>query len=132
MKKYQVSVNGKQYVVEVEELAEGAQPVATGRQQEQNGVQPRPAAPQTAAREVAQGTAEGIEVKAPLSGQIMRILVKPGDEVTRGQVLLTIEALKLENEIVSPVDGVVTGVFTEQGAVADTGTVLVTVKERED
>jgi biotin carboxyl carrier protein len=131
LKRYQVSVNGKQFVVEVQELAGNGQLSVVDLSDEQDGAQPAPPvaqeAPQTAIAD--QGIADGVEVKAPLTGQVLRVLVKPGDEVTRGQVLLTIEALKLENEIVSPVAGVVTGVFAQEGTVANTGTVLVTVKE---
>lgn len=143
MRRYQVSVNGKQFVVQIEEMGEGPS--------ERNGAKtasaaseakPAPAvtdrsAPPPAAAATPAGpselpeTAEGHVIKAPLRGQILRLAVKPGDEVKRGQVLLTIEALKLENEIVSPVTGVVTGVFTQPGAMVEAGTVLVTVTDKE-
>lgn len=127
MKRYQVNVNGKQYVVEVQEFADNGQ---LSVPESRIGTQPTAPTAQGAPKKASadQGVAEGVEVKAPLTGQVLRVLVKPGDEVTRGQVLLTIEALKLENEIVSPVAGVVTGVFAQEGTVANTGAVLVTVK----
>lgn len=84
--------------------------------------------PAGSANTVAQGVAEGYEVKAPLRGQIRQVAVKPGDVVKQGQVLCTIEALKLENELSSPVAGTVTGVFIQAGANVNTGTVLITIR----
>jgi len=133
LKRYQVSVNGKQFVVEVEELADNQQvSVSVGQPTEQQSApSAAPAAEQQApqAAPVDQGVADGAEVKAPLTGKVLRVFVKPGDEVKTGDVLLTIEALKLENEIVSPVAGVVTGVFTQVGETVETGKLLATVKE---
>ena len=132
MRKFQVNVNGKQYVVEVEEMAAGASnatPVAAASTSP--AAAPYAATPASSAsvNGAATGTAEGREVKAPLRGQILRVDVAVGDRVTRNQVLLTIEALKLENEIVSPVDGVVSGVFANANTTAEVGDTLVTIKE---
>lgn len=136
MRKFQVNVNGKTYVVEVEELTEGAAPTAAAASAApapQVEVKETPAGPKAEAQPPvppqAQGVAEGHEVKAPLRGQIVQVLVKPGDQVKQGQVLLTIEALKLENELVAPIAGTVTGVFTQPGASVEAGAVLVTIKE---
>lgn len=125
MRKFQVNVNGKQYIVEVEELEAGASSVPAAT----SAAAPTVAAAAPAAAPAATGTAEGREVKAPLRGQILRVDVAVGDRVTRNQVLLTIEALKLENEIVSPVDGVVSGVFAAANTTAEVGDTLVTIKE---
>ncbi|MGI6083453.1 MAG: biotin/lipoyl-containing protein [Limnochordia bacterium] len=129
MKRYQVSVNGKQFVVEVEELADDQQVSVSAAPQSSPSVSPAAGQPAPQAAPVEQGVADGVEVNAPLTGKVLRVLVKPGDEVKTGDVLLTIEALKLENEIVSPVAGVVTGVFAQEGNVVETGKLLVTVKE---
>jgi biotin carboxyl carrier protein len=128
LRKFQVSVNGTKYVVEVEELSE-AQSVTPAAA---TPAAPQPvaaSAPEAPTAPVAQGVAEGVEIKAPLRGQIMSVLVKVGDKVAKNQLLCTIEALKLENEISSPVAGTVTGVFTHVGHAANTGDVLMTIKE---
>ncbi len=125
LKKFRVSVNGKEFVVEVEELAgsQAGQVAAAAESPVQSAAQPAPAPAYNA------GSAEGREIKAPLRGQTMRVEVQQGTRVNRGQLLLTIEALKLENEIVSPVGGTVTGIFTKPGALVETGDVLMTIKE---
>lgn len=146
MRRFQVSVNGKQYVVEVEELANDTAGQDGARARPRAAAKPaplraaadapapamRPAAdPGSEALQTVQGEAEGQAIKAPLRGQILRVIVQPGDKVQRGQVLLTIEALKLENEIPSPVTGVVTGVFAQPGSMVEAGATLVTVLEQE-
>lgn len=54
-------------------------------------------------------------INAPMPGNIMNVLVKAGDSVTKGQVLLVLEAMKMENEIMSPRDGVIAGVHVNKG-----------------
>lgn len=126
LKKYQVNVNGKQYVVEIQEMNGAA--VNSTRTSPATTITEKPAAaPEFTADNTS--NAEGHPVKAPLRGQILRVDIKPGDQVQLGQVILTIEALKLENEIVAPVSGTVTGVFVQQGSTAEVGDVLATIKE---
>lgn len=67
-------------------------------------------------------------VEAPLRGTILNILVKEGAQVKEGDVLLTLEALKLENEIVSPIDGVVAQILVQQGDSVEPGQILVTLR----
>ena len=64
-------------------------------------------------------------VVAPLSGAVARILVAEGDEITEGQVLLVLEAMKMETEITAPRDGVVTSVLVEKGTAVQGGEGLI-------
>lgn len=116
MRKFLINVNGKAYEVDVEEIKDGVVP------------QPMVAAPVAAAPAPAAAPAgEGEKVEAPMPGNIMKINVKVGDTVAEGDVLIVLEAMKMENDIVSPKAGKVTSVTVQQGATVDTGDVLVTI-----
>ncbi len=120
MKTYNITVNGVTYVVDVEEVGAGvAAPVAA----------PAPkAAPAPAAAPKAAGGAQGATaVKAPMPGNIMKVNVKPGAAVKKGDVLIVLEAMKMENDICAPADGTVASVEVAQGATVETDAVLVTL-----
>lgn len=113
MEKYRVTIEGRTYEVIVEAVGNESiseEPVSKEQPSE---------APVLEAK-------SGTPVTAPLSGVILSVKVKPGDVVRRGQVLLTLEALKLENEIVAPVDGKVIEV-TVEGRSVETGEVLAVI-----
>ena len=71
--------------------------------------------------------AAGEQVRAPMPGNILRVDVKQGDAVKAGQVLVILEAMKMENEIVAPKDGTVAQVVTKVGDKVDTGAALVVI-----
>ena len=100
MKKYRVTVNGTVYEVELEELT-GSAPVSA------------PAAP-----------AAGEQICAPMPGNILAVNVTAGQAVKKGDVLMVLEAMKMENEIMCPRDGVVASVNTSKGASVESGTLL--------
>lgn len=113
MKKYKVIANGVEYEVLIELLSDDAAPSA----------QPAPA--QTAAAEPAKPVPAGEgSIKAPLTGSITTINVKAGDAVKKGQVLMILEAMKMENEILAPADGKVVSVSVSTGKQVDAGDVL--------
>ncbi len=117
MKKYRVNVNGTVYEVELEEMTgAAAAPVAAA---------PAPAAP---AAPVAAAPAGGEKVTAPMPGNILSVNVAAGDSVKRGQVLLILEAMKMENEIMSPCDGVVASVHTSKGSAVESGALLCVIQ----
>lgn len=121
MKSYRVSVNGKTYEVVVEETSNsGMAQVAAAPQVETKAVNADPS-PTVNKGPVTDGT----PVSAPLSGSILAIKVKPGESVKTGQVLLTLEALKMENEIVAPSAGTVKEVCVQTGAMVNAGDILV-------
>ena len=114
MKKYRVTVNGTAYEIELEELT-GAAPAADA-----------PAAPAPAP--AAAAPAGGEQVTSPMPGTILSVNVAAGDAVKRGQVLMILEAMKMENEIMCPCDGKVATVNTSKGASVESGTLLCVIQ----
>ena len=124
MKNYRVTVNGVAYDVTVEEISAGTAPVATPTP----AAAPAPvAAPAPKAAPAPAGNAGANAVKAPMPGTVVKINVKAGDAVKKGDVLCVLEAMKMENDIMAPADGVVASVEISQGASVATDAVLVTL-----
>ena len=116
IKIFNVKVNGKQYAVEVEEVSSSGTAVAA------------PVAAQPVQAPAAAPVAAGANtVKAPMPGTILKINVKAGDAVKRGDVLCVLEAMKMENDIKAANDGVVSAVHVSQGASVNTGDALVSL-----
>ena len=113
MKKYRVNVNGTAYEVESEEMAGAA-------------VAAPVAAPAAAPAPAASGAGESIN--APMPGNILSVNVAAGDTVKKGQVLMVLEAMKMENEIMAPRDGKVTAVAVAKGAAVESGALLCTIQ----
>ena len=126
MKNYKVNVNGTEYKVSIELISEteAAAPVAAA---------PAPAAPvaeaaPAPAAPAATAPAGGEKVNAPMPGTILSVNVKVGDAVKKGQVLVILEAMKMENEIMAPVDGTVTFVGVNQGATVESGSAICAIE----
>ena len=119
MKRYTITVNSTQYDVTVEEADASQAPVAAAPA-------PKKAAPakKAAAPAGAQGNAT---VNAPMNGTIVDVKVKVGDKVTNGTVIAVLEAMKMENDIVSDKDGVVASVNVNKGDAVETGAVVATL-----
>ena len=115
MKKYRVTVNGTAYEIELEELT-GAAPAAA------------PAAATAPAPAAAAAPAGGEQVISPMPGTILSVNVAAGDAVKRGQVLMILEAMKMENEIMCPCDGKVASVNTSKGSSVESGTLLCVIQ----
>ncbi len=113
MKKYRVHVNGRAYEVAVEEI-EGALSAAVS-------------APQPAAPPAASVPAGADVIASPMPGKVLSIKVKPGQEVREGELLLMLEAMKMENEILCGRAGRVLDVKVAEGAYVDTGDALVVI-----
>lgn len=133
MRKFNVVVNGVAYDVEIEEVggAVASAPVAAPVAAPAAPVAAAPAAPKAApaapAAPKAQGKAGSVAIKAPMPGTILKINVKVGDSVKAGDVVCVLEAMKMENDICAPQDGVVSSVEVAQGASVATDAVLVTL-----
>ena len=123
MKNYRVTVNGVAYDVVVEELNGSAVPAPVAAAP----VAAPKAAPAPAAAPKASGNAGAIAVKAPMPGTLIKVNVKVGDAVKKGDVLCVLEAMKMENDIMAPADGVVASVEAAKGASVATDAVLVTL-----
>lgn len=125
MKNYTITVNGTPYSVTVEDANGSAAPVAAA---------PAPAAapasapaPAPAAAPAAPATAGSVSVDAPMPGNILDIKVSNGASVKAGDVLLILEAMKMENEIVAPQDGTVASVNVNKGDTVEAGQTLVSL-----
>lgn len=127
MKMFRVVVNGNEYKVAIEELAEEGTPQPSGNKAAPAA--PRPAQPQPAAKPkpVAKTApaAGGGAIVAPMPGTVLRVEVNSGDNVVKGQTLLVLEAMKMENEIMAPADGVIKEVNVTQGVSVNAGDILI-------
>lgn len=131
MRKFNITVNGKAYEVEVEEIG-GVESVPVSRPAaapRAAAPAPKPAAAPTpkpaAASAPAEVPAGGQTITAPMPGTILDIKVNPGDIVSNGDVLLILEAMKMENEIMAPAGGKVISVNVPKGASVNAGDVLI-------
>ncbi len=132
MKNYRITVNGVAYDVTVEEMGATAPAVAPAPVAAPAPVvAPTPAAAPAAAPAATPAPAAvpagGEPVKAPMPGTIVRVNVKVGDAVKKGDVLVVLEAMKMENDICAPTDGTVAAVAVSQGASVAADEVLVTL-----
>lgn len=141
MRRFRIKVDDKVFEVEVEEILGGDVPA--GNESPSTGVSanpatlppaqpvrvpvPRPSVP-PARKEASVQTAAKTNVpagpgvmKAPIPGSVSEVKVKPGEAVKRGQVLLLLEAMKMQNEIMAPSDGVVEEIYVSQGQTVNTG-----------
>ena len=131
MKKFNITVNGVSYEVEVEEIKDGAAAAPVARPAAPAAApQPKPAAKPASkpAAPAAAAPAGANTVTSPMPGNIWKVLVKEGEQVKEGQVLLILEAMKMENEIMAPVSGVVAGIHVSEGASVSGGDLLVSLK----
>lgn len=120
MKNYRITVNGTSYDVSVEELSGGAAPVAAP-------VAAAPVAAPAAAPAPAAGGAGSIKVSSPMPGKILAVKANVGDSVKKGQVILILEAMKMENEVVAPEDGTIASIDVTVGASVESGDTLATL-----
>jgi glutaconyl-CoA decarboxylase len=134
-KKYRITIEGKAYEVEVEDIGQGA-PVQLSSpvQVVAPAAAPAPAAtaapapsaaPAAAAAPLKTDAVSGEALPAPMPGTILSVVVKAGQSVRKGEVLVILEAMKMENEIVAHHDGVIAGVYVQKGSVVNAGDPLV-------
>ena len=113
MKIYKIKVNGKSYRVELEAIEQvDSAPLEEKRKQESKKL----------------NNSGAKEVVSPIQGQVTNIKVKPGDKVQKGDVLLIIEAMKLENEVVSPFEGQVSEILVTKGQNVKANDVVITIE----
>ena len=118
MKNYTITVNGNVYDVTVEEGTGSTAGAA-------KAAAPKAAAPKAAPKAAAPAGAQGaVKVNAPMPGKILKVNVNAGAAVKKGDVLLVLEAMKMENEICAPQDGTVATVECAAGDSVESGKVL--------
>ena len=127
MKKYTITVNGTAYEVEVEEAGVVASaPKAAPKAAPAPAAAPAPkAAPAPAPKAAAPVAAGATTFSAPLPGKVLSVNVKGVDAVKSGDVLLILEAMKMQNEIMAPADGTVSDVRVSAGQTVATGDVMI-------
>ena len=122
MKNYTITVNGNVYEVTVEEGA------STGAAPASRAAAPAPkAAPKAAAPAPAAGAQGSVAVTAPMPGKILGIKAEPGKTVAKGEAIIVLEAMKMENEIVAPADGTIASINVSVGASVEAGATLATL-----
>ena len=130
MRKFNITVNGVSYEVEVEEVGAGFAAPVTAAPVAAAPVAPVAAAPVAAAPAAAPKAAapapvaNGLKVASPMPGTILDVKVSVGAAVKKGDILMILEAMKMENEIVAPEDGTVAQVNVQKGASVNSGDVL--------
>ena len=129
--KYKITLNGRTYEVEVEagkamllDEYEAIAPSAPAAPVAAPAAAPVAAAPVAAAPAV---TGAGDPVNAPMPGTILKVNVQNGQAVKEGDVLVVLEAMKMENEILAPKAGTVTQVLVSKGSSVDTGAPMVVI-----
>ncbi len=116
MNKYKVNVNGTDYEITIE-LMDANAPVSAPAAAPAPATAPAAPAPAGA----------GEQVTCPMPGSILAVNVNVGDTVSEGQVLMVLEAMKMENEIMAPCAGKITSVSVTKGATVESGTLLCTI-----
>lgn len=123
MKKYEIEIDNEVYRVAVRELDADADMKKEEKTENQTNKEQTPNAPTPPPTESVAGT----EIKAPMAGTIVNVKVEAGQNVTEGEVLLVLEAMKMENEIVAPADGVIGEVFVNANDSVESDQLLLTL-----
>ena len=123
MKKYKVNVNGTAYEITLEVVDEKDVPATAPAAPAAPVAAPAPAA--APAPVAAAPVAGGETVTSPMPGTILAVNVTNGQAVKKGDVLVVLEAMKMENEIMAPKSGTVSQVLVQKGSTVDTGATLV-------
>ncbi|VHC60110.1 biotin/lipoyl-containing protein [Streptococcus pyogenes] len=114
MKRYEVAVNGQVYEVSLRELADGETVEVS-----------QLAAPATEKEMNANAAGGGLQVKAPMSGTVLSIFATEGKAVKKGEAVLVLEAMKMENEILAPADGLVSKIHVVANQTVESEQVLI-------
>lgn len=142
MKKYNITVNGKKYEVEVEETDQHLKtpaPAVDSKLASMSVDRPVAAEPKSSSSPAPVRTADpvnptdmsasegSVKVTSPMPGTILKVNVSVGQKVSKGDVLCVLEAMKMENDIVSPDDGTVAGMSVSKGSSVNAGDLLVSL-----
>ncbi len=125
MKNYRITVNGNVYDVAVEELSGEEATVSMPAPKKAPVSVPKPAAAPAAAP--AAGGKGSVVISAPMPGKILGVKASVGQSVKKGEVLLILEAMKMENEIVATQDGTVASIDVQVGSQVESGDTLATL-----
>ena len=142
--RYVVKVNGKEYDVEVEKLGGPYASLSRSTAYVQGvpvavapvaspapapvAAAPAPAPKPAPAPAAAPSSSGGVDIVSPMPGKVFKLVAQPGEQVAEGQVVMILEAMKMENEIVAPQAGTVDAILVKEGDLVETDTVLATLK----
>lgn len=130
MKNYTITVNGVAYQVSVEESTGAAQavqaPVAQPAPVAAPVAAPAPA-PKAAPAPQATGSAGSVDIESPMPGKILSVAVEVGQSISKGDVVVVLEAMKMENEIVASDDGTVASINVTSGQMVESGSLIATL-----
>ena len=126
MKNLRITVNGKVYEVTVEEMAGGAAPAAAPTPAAASAPAAAPAATPAPAAAPAANVA-GTNVTSPMPGNILDVKVTMGQTVKKGDTVLVLEAMKMENDIPAPCDGKIVALPVQKGATVQAGDTLAVI-----
>lgn len=116
---YKIKIGEKVYEVEVESVTKKEGEIITNS--------PKPTENKTVVNTpVSKG---GVEVESPMQGAVIEVSVKVGDKVSKGDTILMLEAMKMENAIIAPVDGTISEILVNKGDTVDGGEILATISE---
>jgi len=123
LRKFRIGINGKEYIVEMEELTASPSTgfVPTAAPAAPAAPAPAPAAPAPVS------SAGGTVIESPMPGTILDIKVNVGDKVEVDQCLVILEDMKMENEIVAPKAGTIAAIHTSKGTAIDVGGAIITI-----
>lgn len=114
MEQYTITINGKAYEVEVNKHAEGEASIVSR--------------PEVVLQKVQTSSSTGTPVTAPMPGSLFDIVVNEGERVEAGQVILILEAMKMENEIMAPISGRIASIGKQKGDSIKSGDVLAIIE----
>lgn len=130
MRVFNITVDGKTYEVEVEEKgvssAPASRPAAVESVARPAASAPKAAPKAEAKKEIAVSAGQEV-LSAPMPGTILKIAAKVGDTVAEGDIVLILEAMKMENEILAPRAGKISSISVNEGASVNTGDTLVVI-----
>ena len=128
MSKYRITMEGKTYEMDVELVGEGGVVKQAVKKAEPKAAVSAPAAAPAAPSKQTQTEVSDGTVVAPMPGTVIKIVKNAGDAVNAGEVVLILEAMKMENEITAPVSGTVAAINCAEGGTVAGGDVLFEVK----
>ncbi|MGI6679265.1 MAG: biotin/lipoyl-containing protein [Dehalobacterium sp.] len=125
MRKFHVVVNGERFEVEIEEV--GTTPSVSTPVSEPPKAVVSPAAQPASATPKPKASGADNEVTSPLPGTVLSVNAKEGDSINSGDVIMIVEAMKMENEIIAPGGGIITGIHVKKGDSVQAGDLLFTI-----
>ncbi|MBQ8825457.1 MAG: acetyl-CoA carboxylase biotin carboxyl carrier protein subunit [Ruminococcus sp.] len=123
-KKFQVTVNGTIYHVAVEEENESIQEIKTSKENTSSDLLK---SDESTKKSISQDNIQGEIIPSPMPGTIIKVNFKTGETIKKGQSILILEAMKMENDIVSPKDGIITNIFVNAGDTVKTDDKLASI-----